>query len=152
MRSKVSQTSRRSGQVHRFVGVIALSLSACSNVPSTQVADLQGQLRERNKTIASLQRDLAAEKALVAAMRNVEAAEVRARQSTPPVATPANDEPATQAVAMCFKDYCPCDPPQGGPDTVLCDQLEAGIEPDIQSMIAGRGMREARRQLADMGY
>lgn len=51
------------------------------------------------------------------------------------------------APAMCLKDYCPCDQPQDGPDSVLCDQLEQGIPVDQQMMIAGRGMREGRRQL-----
>jgi hypothetical protein len=57
--------------------------------------------------------------------------------------------PALARAAMCYKDYCPCDAPQGGPDTVLCDQLEEGIEVPIDLMIAGRGMREARRQIEE---
>jgi hypothetical protein len=53
---------------------------------------------------------------------------------------------------LCYKDYCPCEPPQGGPDQILCDQLEAGIDVDVQLMIAGRGMREARRQIDASRY
>lgn len=53
---------------------------------------------------------------------------------------------------MCYKDYCPCDGEQGGPDMPLCDQLEQGIQPPVDLMIAGRAMREGRRQLEASGY
>lgn len=53
---------------------------------------------------------------------------------------------------MCYKDYCPCEGEQGGPDMTLCDQLEQGIDVDIRLMIAGRSMREVRRQLATGDY
>lgn len=53
---------------------------------------------------------------------------------------------------MCYKDYCPCEGEQGGPDTPLCDQLEQGIQPPVDLMIAGRAMREGRRQLEASGY
>jgi hypothetical protein len=49
---------------------------------------------------------------------------------------------------MCYKDYCPCKEPQGGPDMILCDQLEQGTDPSVDLMIAGRSMRQARRQRA----
>lgn len=52
----------------------------------------------------------------------------------------------------CYKDYCPCEQPQEGMDSVLCDQLEAGLDVPIESMIAGRGFREARRQASELGY
>lgn len=79
--------------------------------------------------------------------------------STPRRADPPRDEeiekPASPRIAEaqypdnCYKDYCPCEPPQGGADTLLCDQLQEGIPVDIQLMIAGRGGREARRQLEE---
>ncbi|MFC3699933.1 hypothetical protein ACFOOJ_21080 [Sphingobium xenophagum] len=53
---------------------------------------------------------------------------------------------------MCYKDYCPCEGEQGGPDMTLCDQLEQGIAVDVRMMIAGRSMREVRRQLATGDY
>ncbi len=53
---------------------------------------------------------------------------------------------------MCYKDYCPCDPPQGGPDQIICDQLEEGIDVPVEMLISGRGMREARRQMAEGDY
>lgn len=62
------------------------------------------------------------------------------------------EQAALSRSRMCFKDYCPCDPPQQGMDTVLCDQLEQGLEVDVELMIAGRGFREARRQAAELGY
>lgn len=87
--------------------------------------------------------------------------------SPPPEPTPApmpNEDPESASLAdapekavpqypgNCYKDYCPCEPPQGGPDQLLCDQLEEGIEVDVQLMIAGRGMREARRQLQETDF
>jgi hypothetical protein len=69
---------------------------------------------------------------------------------------PDTTEVATASAAKypgnCYRDYCPCDPPQEGMDSVLCDQLEAGLNVPIESMIAGRGFREARRQAAELGY
>ncbi|WP_373487473.1 hypothetical protein [Blastomonas sp.] len=53
---------------------------------------------------------------------------------------------------LCFKDYCPCEPPQGGPDMLLCDMLETGQPVDEQMLISGRAMREVRRQLDTGDY
>jgi hypothetical protein len=61
-----------------------------------------------------------------------------------PVAAPA----PSRYPDMCYKDYCPCKGPQGGPDEVLCDQLEQGTDPSADLMIAGRKMRQARREVA----
>ncbi|WP_422058637.1 hypothetical protein [Sphingomonas sp.] len=62
------------------------------------------------------------------------------------------DQPTRERPAMCYKDYCPCDPPQGGPDQIICDQLEEGIDVPVEMLISGRGMREARRQMAEGDY
>lgn len=53
---------------------------------------------------------------------------------------------------MCYKDYCPCDPPQEGMDSIICDQLQSGIAVAPETMIAGRGSREYRRQAAAIGF
>lgn len=58
-------------------------------------------------------------------------------------------EPKRKAVAMCFQDYCPCDPPQGGPDAGLCRQLRAGMDVDPELMSAAAMMRDARRQISE---
>lgn len=41
-------------------------------------------------------------------------------------------------VAMCYRDYCPCQPPQYGTDMILCDQLRRGVQPEERHMIIGR--------------
>jgi hypothetical protein len=69
-----------------------------------------------------------------------------------PDAPAADVASATKYPGNCYKDYCPCEQPQEGMDSVLCDQLEAGLDVPIESMIAGRGFREARRQAAELGY
>lgn len=105
---------------------------------------LEEQLAERKKELAALRSELAALK-----------------RSEAPAAGPMHDigdEEATSSTAAsqypgnCYKDYCPCEAPQEGMDTLLCDQLEEGLEVDVQLMIAGRGFKEARRQAAEFGY
>jgi hypothetical protein len=60
--------------------------------------------------------------------------------------------PPPEAIPKCYKDYCPCDAPQGGPDMLFCDQLEQGIVVPVDQLIVGRSMRETRRQLATQDY
>ena len=50
---------------------------------------------------------------------------------------------------LCWQDYRPCDPPQGGPDAGFCRQLLAGIYVDEELLAAGAMMRDARQQLGD---
>lgn len=77
----------------------------------------------------------------------------RARMATPAPdrsarqATAARREPRPEPADMCWQGYCPCDPPQGGPDSFLCDRLRAGLPVDDEQMSIGSGMREARRQI-----
>ena len=63
-------------------------------------------------------------------------------------AAPVIAPPPSRYPSMCYKGYCPCKTPQGGPDMILCDRLEQGNDPAVELMIAGRKMREARRQMA----
>lgn len=126
----------------------ALALSACdvsdqANDAATiepgsgnRVADLEAELNEVR----------AANELLKAAARG----SVDAPADAPMDDIPLADQAMPAPVDMCYKDYCPCDPPQGGPDSVLCDQLEAGIPVEVDMMIAGRGMREGRRQLEEI--
>ena len=49
--------------------------------------------------------------------------------------------------SMCWEGYCPCKPPQGGPDQLLCDQLRMGnVDPQLLSV--GKSMRATRREIA----
>jgi hypothetical protein len=56
-------------------------------------------------------------------------------------------EPAFEPPSLCWQDYCPCEPPQGGPDQMLCRRLRAGLPVDDELMSAGAGLRDAREQL-----
>ncbi|WP_301090102.1 hypothetical protein [Sphingomonas sp.] len=124
---------------------------ACEPVALQQRnADLEKALRDEQATTKRLSLELAAEKAEVAVLRDELRSNVQ--KSEPSALTEPLAGKSSSPVEMCFKDYCPCDPPQGGPDTVICDQLEQGIPVDIQLMIGGRGMREARRQMAEGDY
>jgi len=143
---------------HHLLPVLALlALTSCQAAPPSEVASNSTSdpgstatlLADRDQQIAKLTAEVASLKAAAAA--------AGAKTSTlrPAVdAVEANETraPTKAAVAMCYKDYCPCDPPQGGPDSVLCDQLEAGEDVAVDSMIAGRGMREARRQIQASGF
>lgn len=116
--------------------------SSASNAmtDATRASDDAGSA---NATIALRDAEIAKLKDEVAALKAASQAPIpEDRVAAAPIAA------KPPAVAQCFKDYCPCDPPQGGPDMVLCDQIEQGIAVDPQLMIAGRGMREARRQIA----
>lgn len=62
------------------------------------------------------------------------------------ISTP-RTKPVT-TIDLCWEGYCPCDPPQGGPDQLLCDQLRMGNR-DPQMLSAGKAMREARRQIEE---
>jgi anti-sigma factor RsiW len=114
-----------------------------------------------DETLARLQNDYDRSQAEIGTLRNEIAALKKAAPPAPAkrAATPARnpfEEPRPAAIqeatSMCFKDYCPCDPPQEGMDSILCDQLEQGMEVDTRMMIAGRGGREMRRQLATGDY
>jgi hypothetical protein len=52
------------------------------------------------------------------------------------------------ARSLCWEEYCPCDPPRGGPDQLLCDSLRRG-EIDAKMLSVGKSMRDVRRQLSD---
>lgn len=53
------------------------------------------------------------------------------------------------ARSLCWEGYCPCDPPQGGPDQLLCDSLRRG-EVDVKMLSVGKSMRSARAEMS--GY
>lgn len=50
--------------------------------------------------------------------------------------------------ALCWEGYCPCEPPQGGPDQLLCDALRRG-DADPKMLSVGKSMRETRRQISE---
>ncbi|MCP3729279.1 hypothetical protein M9978_02460 [Sphingomonas sp. MG17] len=113
-----------------------------------QVADLRQKLEDREGEVASLKAALNEEIGRRRAASAATADPPKDRETEPS----SREAKARPQPAMCYKDYCPCEPPQGGPDTVICDQLEAGIDVSIEMLIAGRGMREARRQISEGDY
>jgi hypothetical protein len=52
------------------------------------------------------------------------------------------------ARSLCWEGYCPCEPPQGGPDQLLCDALRRG-DADPKMLSVGKSMRETRRQISE---
>lgn len=62
----------------------------------------------------------------------------------------APDTPAS-AAELCWEGYCPCDPPQGGPDQLLCEALRRG-DADPKMLSAGKSMRETRRQIGEYQF
>lgn len=54
--------------------------------------------------------------------------------------------------SLCWQDYCPCEPPQGGPDEFLCRRLRAGLPVDDEQLSIGAGMRDARRQIDEFDW
>lgn len=55
-------------------------------------------------------------------------------------------EKRSSAWSLCWEGYCPCQPPQVGPDQLLCDQLRMG-NADPRMLSVGKSMRETRRQI-----
>ncbi len=76
---------------------------------------------------------------------------IDALPAKPAAEPPAPVKPPPAAAAeppdLCWQDYCPCDPPQGGPDKGLCRQLRAGLPVDDEVMSIGAMARDARQQL-----
>ncbi|MFO1256258.1 MAG: hypothetical protein U1E37_11420 [Sphingomonadaceae bacterium] len=60
------------------------------------------------------------------------------------------DKPVA-AAELCWEGYCPCDPPQGGPDQLLCDALRRG-DADPKMLSVGKSMRETRRQIGEYQF
>jgi len=58
--------------------------------------------------------------------------------------------PRGKSVDLCWHDYCPCEPPQGGPDQSLCRQLKAGIGVAPELMSEAAALRDARQELDDL--
>lgn len=144
--------------MRQFLLVIALIMVAGCGQPSYPDDDVGKAPENGNKSVVSavelgrlrdevteLKRELA-----VAKRRDKPATVASASQSVPAFA-PASATP-THASSMCYKDYCPCSKPQEGMDSIICDQLEAGIDVPTETMIAGRGGREYRRQAAELGF
>ncbi len=53
---------------------------------------------------------------------------------------------------LCWQDYCPCEPPQGGPDAGICRAFKAGVHVD-EGLLAGAAMmRDGRRQMESGNY
>ena len=52
---------------------------------------------------------------------------------------------------VCWEGYCPCEPPQGGPDQLLCDALRRG-DADPKMLSVGKSMRETRRQISEYQF
>lgn len=143
----------------RLLGVLALGamllLNSCSP-PTSEREDESLKIRQLERTLAERDAEIAALKELLLEDRLKQKKQAAAfdkamedrsgtnEAQTPPVIAP----PPSRYPSMCYKDYCPCKAPQGGPDMILCDQLEQGIDPAVDLMIAGRKMREARRQVA----
>ena len=53
-----------------------------------------------------------------------------------------------QPAKLCWEGYCPCDPPQGGSDQLLCDSLRRG-EVDPKMLSVGKSMRKARAEMSE---
>lgn len=138
----------RGGKLIRLILALSclttcIAVTGCGSVDTSKadVANLTNVVQARDAEIANLNAEIADLNAERAAKVELPEPRVQPREESVAVVPKPRQ-------AKCYKDYCPCDLPQGGPDSILCDQIEQGIEVDVQMMIAGRGMREARRQMA----
>lgn len=116
----------------------AAALAACGDI----------QDRTRENSTAAPSADSNTELATAAADM-ADGAEVAALTAPQPRPAPAEPEPEADPVELCWQDYCPCDPPQGGMDQMLCRRLRAGLPVDDEMMSAGAGFRDARQQMEE---
>jgi hypothetical protein len=122
-----------------------LILLSCSE-PQSEV--------ERRREIDALKAELKATQARADAAEREAKQILHSPQSTPSskpkkeaVAEVARQPQAEEPADLCFQDYCPCAPPQGGPDAGLCRQLRAGLSVEDDVMSAAAMMRDARKQM-----
>jgi hypothetical protein len=127
-----------------FAAALTFSLSACEKPDEAVAREATTNLiMAKNDEIAALKADVAKLEAELAARRPV---------SIPTKPSGSTNVAAKRPIDMCYKDYCPCDPPQGGPDALLCDRLQEGLPVETEMMINSRALREARRQIAESDY
>lgn len=88
---------------------------------------------------------------LQATVNALEAAAEQREQRQAVAAREAAAEPVPEPkpADLCWQDYCPCEPPQGGPDEFVCRRLRAGLHVDEEQLSLAAGMRDARQQMAD---
>lgn len=139
--------------IQRLLVFLAIvTISGCTSGETANVANaaLIEDLESRLALANALQAKAEADAAVAKFERDQQRAKLTPTVGDNTVATE-RYRPGSE-VAMCYKDYCPCDPPVEGPDMPLCDQLGEGIQPDVELMIAARAMREARRQIEAADY
>lgn len=148
------------GVLSVFVLLLVL-LAGCSPVGADADKSSDGLTpANKNDLIAARDREIAALKAEVAQLQADKGSATPRPVAPARITREATDEPeplapaprAEQYPGLCYKDYCPCEQPQEGMDMILCDQLEEGLDVPIELMIAGRGSRESRRQMRELGY
>jgi hypothetical protein len=142
---------RRVAKVFGFVLLAAAFLFVVGFMAANQEPALDDPIQAEKP--ADLESELERLQAENEALRRAATERQRPRAASSPAkkrVSKASAKPRSQSA--CYKDYCPCSQPQEGMDSVLCDQLEAGVQVPIESMIAGRGGREYRRQMATGDY
>jgi hypothetical protein len=143
----------------RVMAIGATLLLTSCNPPAAQQGDQSPRIQQLERDLASRDAEVAALKELLLEERlkpEVQAAPAEAAKAIGD-RTLMNEAEAIPGIAptssryphMCYKDYCPCTGPQGGPDEVLCGQLEQGQEPALELMVTGRKLREERRKTTD---
>ena len=110
---------------------LAAASTGCSPRQSKEEAEWEKQVEALEARLARMGREKARTDHKAAALP------VEAKQVRP---APAD---------LCWQDYCPCDPPQGGPDQMICRNLKAGIPVEDEMMSIAAGMRDARRQIKE---
>ena len=117
-------------------------LSGCGSSGSDHGDAMNAQIEaEVERRLAEIRKaEFAADAAGKAALGNVS-------EESPAAPDDATVERAE--VELCWQDYCPCDPPQGGPDAGLCRMLIAGMHVDQEILAAGAMARDARQQLEE---
>ena len=139
--------------------LVALMLAGCGPTQAEREATAAEARRsaEREK---QLQRQKQQREQSIREMMAV-VREIEAEQRTMAAPAPDNEDAPEPLAArpeaaerepvpdLCWQDYCPCEPPQGGPDEGICRHLRAGMQLDAETLSAAAMMRDGREQLRE---
>lgn len=115
--------------------VAALAVAGCGDASSPDAGGATGQTaREAQRALA-----IAVKAAREEALEGIEAPETVVARAD------------AGAPAMCFKDYCPCEPDidNNAVEEGLCRSLRGGVAVEKQLMAGAAMMRDSRRELRE---
>jgi hypothetical protein len=130
-----------------LVAITSICLAACSPQPPKKTDKIFNQ-SEVDAAIAKGTSDEVSEKKIELELAEA-MAEAERRAAKPAPKTSESTLVNLKELNLCWQDYCPCEPPQGGADAMLCRQLKDGQNVDGEVLAGASGMRDVRKQMKE---